>query len=112
MPVLCEQCVTPTCVNVCPNGALEIDGIGIVSWHEDLCTYCGVCQNSCPYNAIRFVSGDGKEVLIKCNLCQGDPMCAKYCAPGALEWHEWTREMETIKKMKTKSRMKILKEMA
>jgi Fe-S-cluster-containing dehydrogenase component len=46
------------------------------------CTGCGECVGACPYAAPRVNSDEGVAKI--CDLCQGDPLCIKFCQPGAL----------------------------
>jgi len=40
------------CVDICPNGALEMKD-GLSTWaHPDLCEECGLCETVCPQEAI------------------------------------------------------------
>jgi Fe-S-cluster-containing hydrogenase component 2 len=52
-----------------------------------------MCAAVCPFGAINFDS-IGKRV-IKCDLCDGDPLCAKFCAYGALQYVEASRQALT-----------------
>jgi NAD-dependent dihydropyrimidine dehydrogenase PreA subunit len=53
-PDICEQACTAcgTCVEVCPEGVLDI-ACGVArTVQEDACTGCGVCVDQCPTAAI------------------------------------------------------------
>lgn len=54
MPVQCQQCENPPCVNVCPVEATwqEADGITVVDYNW--CIGCRYCEAACPYHARRF----------------------------------------------------------
>ena len=92
---VCRQCGNPECVRVCPTDALSKNkDTGFVSFDIDQCTYCLLCIEACPYQSI-FANEDR---IIICDLCGGDPMCAKYCPAEAIEW---------IKKYKIGQRRKL-----
>lgn len=54
LPVQCQQCDNPPCVDVCPVQATwkERDGIVVVDY--DWCIGCRYCEAACPYHARRF----------------------------------------------------------
>ena len=54
MPVQCQQCDAPPCVDVCPVEATwkEKDGIVVVDYNW--CIGCRYCEAACPYQARRF----------------------------------------------------------
>lgn len=48
-----EKCnVSEDCVNVCPTGVFEKQGDKVVVAHEDQCTACRLCEQTCPCGAI------------------------------------------------------------
>jgi len=51
LPVLCNQCDEPSCVEVCPTGATYQDENGIVVVDKDKCMGCKSCIMACPYGA-------------------------------------------------------------
>ncbi len=54
LPVQCQQCDEPPCVDVCPVQATwkEEDGIVVVDYNW--CIGCRYCEAACPYHARRF----------------------------------------------------------
>jgi len=83
-PKVCRMCRNAKCILACPTGALHYDDQdNIVILDLDLCNGCGLCVNACPFDAIWI--DEKKSQAIKCDLCCGDPMCIKYCSPGAIQ---------------------------
>ncbi|MDO8473119.1 MAG: 4Fe-4S dicluster domain-containing protein, partial [Dehalococcoidia bacterium] len=84
-PLVCQQCEDAPCALTCPTGALSRDpDTPSVSLDQKRCVGCGMCLVSCPFGAIRL---DAKaKKMAKCDLCGGDPACAKKCKAGALKF--------------------------
>jgi NAD-dependent dihydropyrimidine dehydrogenase PreA subunit len=55
-PDLCTAC--RTCVDVCPFGAIAVDGTSVVDWEK--CMGCGVCVGQCPVEAITLQRDEKK----------------------------------------------------
>jgi Fe-S-cluster-containing hydrogenase component 2 len=82
-PVLCYQCTSPPCVAPCPVDAIKRDEeSGVVRIDYDLCIGCELCAAECPFSAIITLP----DKVIKCELCNGDPQCVKYCETRAIEY--------------------------
>jgi Fe-S-cluster-containing dehydrogenase component len=95
----CKQCAGPECVAVCPNGALSIDDeTGARKIDETLCVGCQLCLNACPVVPKRIRYNAAKNVCFKCDLCDGDPQCVKFCPTGALtsSWVEVEQVEEEV----------------
>ena len=88
---LCRQCKQAACAEACPEGAIALSEDGSY-WAIDYarCTLCRECVEACPLDAL-FYDPVGERV-IKCDLCQGDPLCAQVCPTGALTWDGQQRE--------------------
>ena len=84
VPVVCQHCEIPLCMENCPTGALyRNEEDGFVSYRKDLCIGCKLCLLVCPCGGINLCD-DGS--ILKCDLCGGDPNCAKFCIPKAIEF--------------------------
>ena len=96
LPVMCQHCAEPPCVDVCPTGASfkRADGIVLVDRHT--CIGCRYCMMACPYKARSFVHEPhtdqnpevprGQGCVESCTLCvhridagQHNPACAEAC---------------------------------
>lgn len=59
VPVGCQHCAEPPCVEVCPTGATGVRPDGIVFMNYDTCIGCGYCAVACPYQARYRLEGKG-----------------------------------------------------
>lgn len=51
VPVGCQHCADPPCLDVCPSTATRKRDDGIVTIDYELCIGCGYCAVACPYDA-------------------------------------------------------------
>ncbi|VBB69831.1 Sulfite reduction-associated complex DsrMKJOP iron-sulfur protein DsrO (=HmeA) [invertebrate metagenome] len=95
LPVMCQHCEYPPCVDVCPTGASFRRSDGIVLVDRHICIGCRYCMMACPYNARSFVHEAlkdqyphmprGKGCVESCTLCahridRDQPLaCVKRC---------------------------------
>lgn len=56
LPMGCQQCAAPPCLEVCPTTATYQRADGIVDIRYDLCVGCGYCVVACPYLARTLVA--------------------------------------------------------
>lgn len=84
LPRLCEHCLNPACVAVCPSGAIykrEEDGVVLID--QNKCRGWRMCVSGCPYKKIYYNWSTGKSE--KCTLCYprleaGQPtVCSETC---------------------------------
>ena len=96
LPLMCQHCANPPCVDVCPTGASFKRADGIVLVDKHICIGCRYCMMACPYKARSFVHETltdqvpdvprGKGTVESCTLCvhrvdRGDiPACVEACA--------------------------------
>lgn len=85
IPMICQQCETPMCETVCPMHAIHRDENGALLIDYNACVGCKLCVTFCPFGGAGI---DNKGKIIKCDLCNGDPQCAKRCEPEALQYIE------------------------
>ncbi len=79
LPMMCQHCEKPPCVDVCPTGASFRRADGIVMVDRHTCIGCRYCMMACPYNARSFIHENvqfkptaaprGKGCVESCNLC-------------------------------------------
>jgi len=85
VPMTCLQCDEPACVAACRTGALAKDPeTGIVSVNKEKCIGCRMCEMACPFGNITYNAET--KTPYKCDLCDGDPQCVKYCPADAIEY--------------------------
>ena len=98
LPMFCQQCIDAPCAVVCPKGAITIDKAGgQVNINYDLCIGCKMCVMACPFGAMGVDEQEGR--VMKCDLCDGDPYCVKFCEARALEYVD--ADTAHIKKMRS-----------
>jgi Fe-S-cluster-containing hydrogenase component 2 len=85
IPMTCQQCQDAPCLNVCPVKAISQDeGLGRVSVDYNTCIGCRSCVSVCPFGAMNFNATDRR--VLKCDVCDGDPQCARFCEVQAVEF--------------------------
>jgi Fe-S-cluster-containing hydrogenase component 2 len=85
LPMTCQHCEEPPCLEVCPNQAIYRDEeLNRVMIRRELCVGCQMCVSACPSGAMRFDHPRG--LAFKCDLCDGDPECVRACEPKALTY--------------------------
>jgi len=97
IPISCAMCEESICVAVCPSGACARDQkTGTILIDHERCIGCRQCVMACPFGHANF--DPFKKTAFKCDLCQGDPQCAKWCWTGAIvfgtleEWLDQRRQ--------------------
>jgi Fe-S-cluster-containing hydrogenase component 2 len=84
-PVVCRQCEKPACGSVCPVEAISKEKAGSrVSIDYELCIGCKLCLTACPFGGIGF--DQVRDMVIKCDLCNGEPACARFCPTSAIQY--------------------------
>jgi len=90
LPLLCNHCQSPPCVDVCPLEAIEKREDGPVILHESACDGCQMCIEACPYDAIHF--NPLQNTVQKCNFCTHrieqnlEPFCVMCCEGQAMHF--------------------------
>lgn len=86
----CMHCLDPTCVSVCPVGALQKTPQGPVIYHESRCIGCRYCMFACPFNIPKYEWDNPLPKVRKCIMCyekrvrEGkQPACTSVCPTGA-----------------------------
>lgn len=88
VPVMCMQCEDAECMKVCPRGAISRDVNDAVVVDPNKCIGCKMCISACSMGNIHYSFKQKK--IMKCNLCDSNPVCAKYCPTRALEYVDST----------------------
>jgi len=93
VPVVCQQCADAPCLAACPSGALSRNKkTGAVVVDPEVCTQCQTCVEACvvgdgavePHTKLAIRFDDQAQAPAKCDLCDGDPQCVKFCPTQAL----------------------------
>lgn len=110
LPMQCQHCDNPACLDVCPTGATQKREDGIVWVDDELCIGCESCTKACPYDGVRTLIGDSPEYYLdmavgefdapahksgtveKCTFCYNlidrgeEPACMQLCPGRARYW--------------------------
>ncbi len=120
VPVFCNNCDSPPCVEVCPTQATfkRDDGIVMMDWHR--CIGCRYCMAACPYGSrsfnwrdprpfIKDINNDfptrTKGVVEKCEFCverlaKGlPPACTEVCPVKALVFGNLNDPQSEVRKL-------------
>ena len=85
VPISCQQCQDAPCMSVCPAGAISrSEELDVVQIDPDRCIGCRTCVAVCPFGAMSYNTQDKK--VFKCDLCDGDPQCVRFCEVECLEY--------------------------
>jgi len=101
LPMMCQHCEHPPCVDVCPTGASFRRDDGIVMVDRHTCIGCRYCMMACPYKARSFIhehvqlkptaAPRGKGCVESCTLCVHrldnggtTTACQDACSSGAI----------------------------
>ena len=85
----CMHCAKPSCLQVCPAGAITKGAGGIVSVDKDRCIGCKYCYQACPYEVPHYnaVAMDKCDCCLGAGVAAGDtPHCVKACIFDALRY--------------------------
>jgi molybdopterin-containing oxidoreductase family iron-sulfur binding subunit len=95
LPMMCQHCDRPPCIDVCPTSATYINPEGLVGQIYPRCIGCRYCTNACPYAVKVFnwtapewpdamipmrnpdVSPRPQGVVEKCTFCHHRLMAAR-----------------------------------
>jgi len=124
LPMMCQHCEYPPCVDVCPTTASfkRADGIVLVDKHR--CIGCRYCMMACPYKARSFVHEPlhdqnpdvprGKGTVESCTLCvhridKGQQTaCAEACPNKAILFGNLNDpDSEIAKKIRTVASIQV-----
>ena len=98
IPMSCQQCQDAPCLNICPVKAIsKDDSMGRVMVDYDVCIGCRSCVAICPFGAMGYNVIDKR--VFKCDLCDGDPQCVRFCDVKAVN----LIEADDVSILKTRS---------
>ncbi|MEE8370121.1 MAG: 4Fe-4S dicluster domain-containing protein [Dehalococcoidia bacterium] len=121
IPVPCQQCQNPPCVNVCPVGATFSTPEGTVLIDQNRCIGCRICMAACPYDRRFFNWGKPpvppeallidynvehqvpakKGTVMKCDFCPDMartgtlPYCVQACPNRAIYYGDLEEDIAT-----------------
>jgi formate dehydrogenase iron-sulfur subunit len=86
---MCQHCIDPTCVSVCPVGAFTKTPEGPVLYDADKCIGCRYCMQACPFQVPTYEWASNYPRVQKCRFCPErlangqPPACVEACPTGA-----------------------------
>ena len=110
IPMSCQQCEDAPCMTICPVKAISRDReLDYVKIDYDVCIGCRSCVAVCPFGAMGFNVKDKK--VFKCDLCEGDPQCVRFCDVKAIEYVD-ANQLNIIKKREAAHKQSIAQKKA
>ena len=104
IPVNCMRCEDAPCEAICPVGAISTNPTtGARQVDKEKCIGCSACVYICPFGAALLDRSVGNVFI--CDLCDGDPLCARLCPFEALQY---IRSDEVSAKLKRARADKLL----
>ncbi len=100
LPVQCQHCENPACVDVCPTEASHKLSDGTVQIDKEKCIGCQFCAMACPYG-VRYLNEE-ERVVEKCTMCeqkiaQGElPQCVAQCGGRARFFGDWEKGIDSF----------------
>jgi carbon-monoxide dehydrogenase iron sulfur subunit len=110
--ISCQHCEPPFCMFFCPTLAIVKDReTGAVTIDQEKCVGCRSCLVVCPFGAISY--DKNRRQIVKCELCDGDPVCVKFCQTGALQFvpkeFAHLHKRDSLSRKKTQLQSKFVK---
>jgi Fe-S-cluster-containing hydrogenase component 2 len=110
IPMSCQQCEDAPCMTICPVKAISRDReLDYVKIDYDVCIGCRSCVAVCPFGAMGFNVKDKK--VFKCDLCEGDPQCVRFCDVKAVEYVD-ANQINILKKREAAQKQSIAQKKA
>jgi len=91
VPVMCQHCSSPACLEACPANAISKNEEQLVCIDQECCIGCGSCFDACPYGCVSLQAAAAGEKAQKCDLCISRrekgflPSCEQHCLGGAFK---------------------------
>jgi carbon-monoxide dehydrogenase iron sulfur subunit len=110
IPMSCQQCEDAPCMTICPVKAISRDQeLDYVKIDYNVCIGCRSCVAVCPFGAMGFNVKDKK--VFKCDLCEGDPQCVRFCDVKAVEYVD-ANQINILKKREAAYKQSIAQKKA
>ena len=86
LPMACNHCEKAYCVEVYPTKACHRapENNNRVTVDKNLCVGCRTCVVACPFGRPFFDATE--RVTVKCDHCDGDPQCVRFCDVKAISF--------------------------
>ena len=93
---VCQHCTEPVCVSACMRGIISKNPeTGRVERKYEDCFRCAACKVMCPVGAVVF--DHDVNAFLTCDLCGGDPVCAKVCPTKAICFQDVTEASMSLR---------------